>query len=143
MGGIDRINRILEIARMEMDEAALKMSEISSVLGGETASLDELSRYKDEYSKSILGSGRSGMDVTELRSIYEFISGLESAISKLIASIEKHTKDYEDSKSIWMEKRGYVESLDLLVHKYLEEKDKIDLMQEQKLLDEWSSRKRN
>jgi flagellar FliJ protein len=136
---IQRINKIIQLAESEMDQAAKTMIYLRNKLQSEDQQLQSLTEYLDEYAASFSNSG--SFSSMQLISKNAFSDKLIQAIAVQKKQVEESEKMAELAEQEWNQKRIRLKALQALLQR-LRKQHQIRLTkQEQRLLDELSAHK--
>lgn len=136
---IQRIEKIIEIAELEMDQAAKTMVYMRGKLQEDQAQLVSLKEYQQDYNKKPSQSG--SFTPVQLQAHNAFADKLVHALVAQTSQVEESDKMLEMAEQAWKEKRVRVQALKAM-HARLESNEQARLnKQEQKLLDELAAQK--
>lgn len=136
---IERMARLVELAQIELDEAAQQFKSLQQQYHAEQTQLEQLQTYLQEYIAS--QSNGEGSTLQQLKSTNAFMEKLNKAIGQQTAHLEQLNITLEKSQETWVEKRAREQALVKLHDKLQKDLNhKLDKM-EQKLLDELSNLK--
>lgn len=136
---IQRIEKIVEIAEMEMERAAKTMAYMRGKLQEDQSQLNSLKNYQQDYNKKPAQSGV--IDPIQLQTHNAFADKLIHALTAQQSQVEESEKMLEMAENEWKEKRVRVKAL-MAMHTRLQASEQARLnKQEQKLLDELAAQK--
>ncbi len=136
---LKRIEKIIDIAALEMDQAAKTMAYMRNKLLEDQAQLNSLSEYQQDYIKKPAQSG--SLNPVQLQTHNAFSDKLIQALASQQQRVMESEKMLQMAEEAWGEKRVRVKALQaMLVRLTKQEQDKLS-KQEQRLLDELSSQK--
>jgi len=134
---VKRIEKIIDIAALEMDQAAKTMAYMRGKLQDDQAQLQSLLDYQQEYIKNPAQSGT--IDRVQLQTHNAFSDKLVHALSSQQAQVEESEKMLQMAEQAWNEKRIRVKALEALLLRVQKNEQARLNKQEQRLLDELST----
>lgn len=139
MKRIKRMAKLVELAQTELEDAAQIFQSLQAQFQAERAQQEQLQVYLKEYlTQQTSGKGTS---LYQLKTTNAFMDKLNKAIQQQQIKMDQLEESIERARAQWIEKRSREQALVKLTEKM--EKDyarKLD-KQEQKLVDELSSRR--
>lgn len=139
----ERLNPVIKIAENKERDAARYMGECLRELEEHKKRLDELSLYRDEYSRKYTEVGKTGIGVTQLNDYRRFISQLNQAIVHQRQKIIEAEHEYQQRKTNWSDCHSRTKVLDKVATRYRTEEHKMEDRKEQKMVDEKAQFRRN
>ena len=136
---INRIKKIVELAELEMDQAAKIMAFMRDKLAQDQQQLTSLQEYQKEYVKKPAQSGK--LNPIQLQTHYAFSDKLVHALVEQNNQVDESAKMVEMAVDSWQEKRIRVKALQALVDRMKKQENTRLNKQEQRFLDELSSQK--
>ena len=138
----ERLNPVKKIAENKERDAARYMGECLRELAEHKKRLDELSLYRDEYSRKYTAVGKVGIGVTQLNDYRRFINQLNEAIIHQRKKISDMEHEYQQRKTDWSGAHTRTKVLDKVASRYRSEEDKQADRREQKVMDEKSQQRK-
>ncbi|MDX1352439.1 MAG: flagellar export protein FliJ [Thiomicrorhabdus sp.] len=136
---LQRIKKIIELAEVELDQAAQTYAYMQSKLADAQQQLKSLQSYCEEYAKK--PSSVSHISPIQLQTYNAFSDKLSQALVAQKQQVEESEKMQSLAKESWIEKRSRVKSLEALLKRISSgEQAKLN-RQEQIMLDELSAQK--
>lgn len=136
---LQRIKKIIELAEVELDQAAQTFALMQSKLADAQSQLNSLESYQAEYAKK--PSSVSQISPIQLQTHNAFADKLVQAVFAQSNQVTESHKMVELAQQNWIEKRSRVKALEALA-KRIQNNDSIKLnKQEQRMMDELASQK--
>jgi flagellar FliJ protein len=135
------LQSILDLSHMKLDEAARRLGELISGEQQAAQRLELLAQYRDEYHARFLAAARDGLSRDQWRNYQSFLDKLDSAITQAREIVAQSHQLTAAGQQEWLSKRGRVKAFDTLAQRHQARLDYAETRQEQKALDEHSSRK--
>ena len=142
MNRSQRLDPVRKLAENKERDAARHMGECLRELEEHKKRLDELSHYRDEYSRRVTESGKSGIGIAQLNDYRRFLSQLNTAIVHQRKKITEVEREYLQRKSKWTGCHSRTQVLDKVASRYRAEEHKLAERVEQKVNDEKSQYRR-
>lgn len=136
---IVRIKKILELAELEMEQAAKTMAYMTDKLAQEQQQMHSLLEYQKDYVKKPAQSGK--INPIQLQTHNAFSDKLVQALAQQKNQLKESEKMLEMAQNAWQEKRIRVKALDALIERMKKQENTRINKQEQRFLDELSSQK--
>lgn len=136
---LQRIAKIIEIAEMEMEQAARTMDYMRNQLVNDQGQLISLKDYQADYVKKPAQSGL--INPIQLQTHNVFADKLIQAIVTQENKVVESTEMLEKAEQAWKEKRIRVKALQAMHDRISKHEQTVLNKQEQRLLDELSSQK--
>lgn len=128
--------KLVELAEMEMDNAAKTLALMRQRENEDAAQLDALENYSKEYNQQ--GMKHQG-DLMQVQTYRLFANKLQQALQAQDQKLKQSVEMVEKAQQAWFEKRARFKALNQLLEKIQSDRDKKLSKQEQKLLDELAS----
>lgn len=136
---LKRIAKIIELAEMEMEQAAKTMGYMRNQLLESQAQLNSLLEYQKDYVKKPAQSGL--ISPIQLQTHNTFADKLVQAISTQNNAVDEAQKMLEMAEQAWHEKRIRVKALEAMYKRIKQQADTALNKQEQRFLDELTSQR--
>ena len=136
---LQRVKKIVELAEIELDQAAQTYAYMQSKLADAQRQLESLESYCDEYAKK--PSSVSHISPIQLQTYNAFSDKLSQALVAQRQQVIESEKMQSLAKDTWIEKRARVKSLEALVKRISRNEEAKLSRQEQRMLDELSAQK--
>lgn len=134
-----RVKKIVELAEVELDQAAQTYAYMQSKLTDAKQQLESLQSYCDEYAKK--PSSVNSISPIQLQTYNAFSDKLSQALVAQRNQVEESEKMQSLAKDNWIEKRARVKSLEALLKRISNNEQAQINRQEQRMLDELSAQK--
>lgn len=138
-----RIQSIAKVAESEEKNAAKEMEKSRQLLQKQEVHLQELNKYKDEYSKSMNKSFAQGMDAVQLCQYRAFLANLTHAIERQIQVVSAANSEMEKMRALWLVRYNRTKALAKAAKNYQIDELEQEKKTQQKMVDEISSRNCN
>ncbi|WP_029407187.1 flagellar export protein FliJ [Thiomicrorhabdus sp. Milos-T2] len=136
---LDRFNKIIELAEVELDQAAQSFALMQQKLSDALAQVESLENYQSEYAKK--PSLSSQISPIQLQTHNAFADKLIQALYSQKQLVKESEKMVDLAKQNWIEKRSRVKALEALT-KRIEANETIKLNKaEQRMMDELATQK--
>jgi len=136
---LERIKKLIELAEMELDQAAQTFSYMQNKLADELSQLNSLSDYQSEYAKK--PSSVSQITPIQLQTHNAFAEKLNQAVFAQNNQVKETEKMQEMAQANWIEKRSRVKALEALWKRINANENAKLNKQEQYMLDELATQK--
>ena len=136
---IERMQKIVELAQQELDEAATVFRSLEQQYESEQAQLVQLRQYLSEYIEQ--QTSGEGSTLQQLKSTNAFMDKLNKAINHQVEQIQQTDQSVQEAREIWVEKRVREQALVKLTEKLQSKHSQALSRVEQKMLDELSALK--
>jgi flagellar FliJ protein len=135
------LQSILDLSQMKLEEATRRLGELISGEQQASQRLELLAQYRDEYHARFLIAARDGLSRDQWRNYQSFLDKLDAAISQAREIVAQSHQLTAAGQQEWLAKRGRVKAFDTLAQRHQTKVAHAETRQEQKALDEHSSRK--
>jgi flagellar FliJ protein len=134
------LQSILDLSQMKLEEATRRLGELISGEQQATQRLELLAQYRDEYHARFLTAARDGLSRDQWHNYQSFLDKLDAAISQAREIVAQSHQMTAAGQQDWLAKHGRVKAFDTLAQRHQARIDSAETRQEQKALDEHSSR---
>lgn len=135
------LQSILDLTQIRLEEATRRLGELISGEQQAAQRLELLAQYRDEYHARFLAAARDGLSRDQWRNYQLFLDKLDTAISQAREMVAQSHQLTAAGQQEWLAKRGRAKAFDTLAQRHQARLDHAETRQEQKALDEHSSRK--
>ncbi|WP_028455146.1 flagellar export protein FliJ [Chitinilyticum litopenaei] len=132
---------LLDLARDERETAARAMQEAQGRWLTAQGKLDQLDQFRTEYRARLAGQSQGGMTVAQWRDYQLFLAKLDAACEQQQKEISRLLQLYEQSRTAWQECERKVNAFETLQLRHEQKELQREAKYEQKLLDEFNSRR--
>ncbi|MDR1995074.1 flagellar export protein FliJ [Azonexus sp.] len=132
---------LLELMQTRADEATRRLGQLIAAEQNQRNRLLMLEQYRDEYAQRLRDASADGVTRQILRNYQDFLARIDDAISQqsiVVNDSECSTKAGQDH---WREQNTRLKAIDTLSQRHDARERYREGRQEQKLLDEFSTRK--
>lgn len=136
---IQRWNKLVELAEMEMDNAGKTVAFMREEMQQAQEQLETLQSYLQDYAKQPLGG--VAQTITQLQMNATFSEKLQQAIQAQSENYLQKQRMVEKALEAWREKRARFKALQTLLEKKRKQRDAKLNRQEQKMLDELAAQR--
>jgi len=137
-----RIQPVVRIAENREQDAARVLGESLKQLEAQEQRLQELTLYRDEYTRRFQNHAGGGMVPARMQDFRAFLVQLNQAIDQQRDVVERVRRESEQCRHQWLDQRTRAKALDKVVERYQREELRDADRREQKLLDEFAGRPR-
>lgn len=131
-----RFNPIIRLADNREQQAASIMGQSLRDLELQKQRLDELSSYREDYSKRLTAAGREGVSINQMNDYRRFITKINEAITQQRRKITQSELEYEQRRMLWSSLHSQTRALDKIAGRFRDAERRQDELKEQKILDE-------
>ncbi len=135
-----RIRPVVKLARNSEHDAAVNLGLAQRRLSEAKLRLEELLRYREEYSQRFSHSGGQGLRGVDFAEYRMFLNRLNLAIEQQRHQIETIRIETEQQRQAWLGKHVRAEALGKVEERYRREEAHVEDKREQKEMDEYASR---
>ena len=136
-----RLDSIRALAQREEQQALTVWGNIQKKVQAEEAQQQQLAGYAAEYQRQ-LSSGQGGrISAAALHNTAGFLVQIDQAVQAQKKQLALLHQQAQDAQQIWQEKHARVQSYDRLIEKLEDDYQQQQERTEQKLADEWASRR--
>ncbi|WP_428826971.1 flagellar export protein FliJ [Azonexus sp. IMCC34842] len=132
---------LLEVMQTRADEATRKLGQLIAAEQSQRSRLQMLEQYRDEYAQRMLEATADGITRLILLNYQAFLARIDEAVVQqrnVVESSERNTKAGQDQ---WQDQNKKLKAIDTLSLRHDARERYRENKQEQKLQDEFSSRK--
>jgi len=132
---------LLEVMQTRADEATRKLGQLIAAEQSQRSRLQMLEQYRDEYAQRMLEATADGITRLILLNYQAFLARIDEAVAQqrnVVESSERNTKAGQDQ---WQDQNKKLKAIDTLSLRHDARERYRENKQEQKLQDEFSSRK--
>ncbi len=138
-----RMQTLVKLARLEEEQAVLRLSEARALYAGQVNRLRELESYHREYTQRMAQLGGTGTDIARLNEYRAFIHQLGEALKIQRQQVAEAREALERQDQSWMEARTHHKALGNYRQRCQREEDLLQAKREQKESDERAMRARS
>ena len=134
------LQSILDLSQMRLDEATRRLGELLADQEKAAGQMALLVHYREEYYGRFMAAAREGLSPEQWRNYQTFLDRLDSAIGQAEQMMAQSKQMTAAGQQDWLSKRGKVKAFDTLAQRHQARTDQDASRQEQKSLDEHSTR---
>lgn len=130
---------LVEQVKDRENQAVLALNQARGELHGYYQQLEQIEKYRLDYCQQLIDRGKQGLTASQYTHLNRFLTTLDNTLSKQ-KQAESHFKDQvENCEMHWLECRKQRRSYEWLIEKKHKEKQRLENIREQKLMDEFST----
>lgn len=132
---------LLELMQTRTDEATRKLGQLIAAEQSQRSRLEMLEQYREEYAQRLRDAASQGLTRLVLLNYQDFLARIDEAIRQqrlVVLNSEQNTKAGQDH---WQAQNKQLKALDTLSQRHDARERYRENRQDQKLQDEFSSRK--
>jgi flagellar protein FliJ len=137
------LQTLLELMQSRTDEATRKLGQLISAEQSQRSRLDMLEQYRDEYAQRLRDATTAGITRLILRNYQEFLARIDQAIEQQRLAVQNSELKTKAGQTQWHTQNKQLKAIDTLSIRHEARERYRENKLEQKLLDEFSSRKYN
>jgi len=131
---------LLNLAQIKNESATRRLGQLNKQQHDTQAQLEILQQYRKDYQARLQESSQNAMDPALLRNFQEFINKLDLAIAQQIKAVEQSKLSTQMGRGEFAGTQRKLKSFDTLQQRHIETQNKVEAKQEQKAMDEHTSR---
>lgn len=132
---------LLAIMQERTDEATRKLGQLIAAEQNERSRLQMLEQYRAEYAQRMAEATAQGITRMVLRNYQEFLARIDEAIAAQRQSLQNSEKNTRTGQEHWKSQNKQLKALDTLSQRHDARERYREGKQDQKLQDEFSTRK--
>ena len=133
---------LLDLMKKKNDEATRRLGQLIAAENNEKKRLQMLEDYRTEYAAKFVADSKVGLSQAMLLNYRDFLARIDEAIVAQTAAVQKSAENTERGKKEWQEQNTKMKAIDTLKGRFDQKNAYLENKREQKLLDEFSSRRR-
>lgn len=131
---------LLNLAQQNNESATRRLGQLNKQEHETKTQLEMLRQYRRDYQDRMQTDSQQGMDPALLRNFQQFIYKLDAAIAQQLKVVEQSKLSTQTGRSEFAGTQRKLKSFDTLQQRHIETELKIEAKQEQKTMDEHTSR---
>lgn len=136
-----RFEFLLKLAFDEREDAAKVLQTAQGEWLAARTKLEQIESYRSEYRHRLAANGQGGMTVTQWRDYQLFLAKLDVATDQQKHEVARLETRFEQARNAWQECEKKVKGFETLKERHLVGEQRKESVREQKLLDEFNSRR--
>lgn len=135
------LQTLLELMQSRTDEATRKLGQLISAEQSQRSRLLMLEEYREEYDQRLRDANAQGITRLILRNYQDFLARIDEAIEQQRLAVMSSERSTKAGQAQWSDQNKKLKAIDTLSERHDARERYRENKQEQKLLDEFSSRK--
>lgn len=136
------LRAVQELAEFR-EEAAGRLVNLSAAQLAEARNkADVLRGYRDQYAQQLMETGAGGVDPGRWRDTLAFIARIDEALKQQVVEIERLEDAWRHAVGEWQDRTRDLRRYGVLEQRHDDRLATVDRRVEQRLADEWSTRRR-
>jgi len=132
---------LLELMQTRTDEATRQLGKLIAAEQSQRSRLQMLEQYRDEYAQRLCEATMQGVTRLVLRNYQDFLARIDEAIEQQKIAVQNSEHSTKAGQDHWQAKNKQLKAIDTLSQRHDARERHRENKQEQKLQDEFSSRK--
>ncbi|MBK8317174.1 MAG: flagellar export protein FliJ [Betaproteobacteria bacterium] len=135
------LQTLLELMQNRTDEASRKLGQLITAEQSQRSRLQMLEQYRDEYAQRMREAAAEGITRLILRNYQDFLARIDEAIEQQRQAVQNSELSTKAGQTEWRNQNTKLMAIDTLSSRHDARERYRENKQEQKILDEFSSRK--
>lgn len=135
------LQTLLELMQNRTDEASRKLGQLITAEQSQRSRLQMLEQYRDEYAQRMRDATAEGITRLILRNYQDFLARIDEAIEQQRQAVQNSELSTKAGQTEWRNQNTKLMAIDTLSSRHDARERYRENKQEQKILDEFSSRK--
>ena len=135
------LQTLLELMQNRTDEASRKLGQLITAEQSQRSRLQMLEQYRDEYAQRMRKATAEGITRLILRNYQDFLARIDEAIEQQRQAVQNSELSTKAGQTDWRNQNTKLMAIDTLSSRHDARERYRENKQEQKILDEFSSRK--
>ncbi len=132
---------LLELMQTRTDEASRRLGALIAAENDARSRLQMLEQYRAEYAERLRQAAAEGLTLSQLNNYQGFLQRIDEAVSQQTLAVQQSEASTAHGQQAWREQNTRLKAIDTLSSRHQQQEQKAENRREQKLLDEFSSRK--
>lgn len=132
---------LLELMQERTDEATRRLGQLIAAEQNARSRLQMLEDYRAEYAGRLRDAISNGITRQVLANYQDFLARIDDAIRQQRQVVEQSGQNTARGQQDWKEKNTRLKAIDTLSERYVERERRAENRREQKMLDEFTTRK--
>ncbi len=138
-----RFDFLLKLALDEREDASKRLQEAQSSWLAAQAKMEQINTYRSEYRNRLAANGQGGITIVQWRDFQLFLAKLDVAAEQQAGQLSSLEQHYQQMLLEWQECEKKVKGFETLKERHNRVELRKEGAREQKLLDEFNSRRRH
>lgn len=135
------LQTVLEIMQSRSDEATRKLGQLIAAEQNQRSRLQMLEQYRDEYASRLRDATTQGVTRLVLLNYQDFLARIDEAVKQQTIAVTQSEQSTKAGQDHWHAQNKQLKALDTLSQRHDAREKYRENRQDQKLQDEYSSRK--
>lgn len=135
------LQTLLELMQNRTDEASRKLGQLITAEQSQRSRLQMLEQYREEYAQRMREATAEGITRLILRNYQDFLARIDEAIEQQRQAVQNSELSTKAGQTEWRNQNTKLMAIDTLSSRHDARERYRENKQEQKILDEFSSRK--
>ncbi len=132
---------LLDLMQTRSDEATRKLGQLIAAEQSAKSRLQMLEQYRSEYADRLRESIAQGLTRSILANYQDFLARIDEAIAQQTAAVRNSEKNTAAGQQHWQDQNKRLKAIDTLSQRHDAREQKQEARQEQKIQDEFVTRK--
>lgn len=132
---------LLEVMQTRADEATRRLGQLIAAEQNQRSRLEMLEQYREEYAQRLREATASGVTRLILRNYQDFLARIDEAINQQKIAVGNSERSTRAGQEHWRTQNTRLKAIDTLSQRHEARERYRENRQEQKLQDEFSTRK--
>ncbi|MDR2838768.1 MAG: flagellar export protein FliJ [Azonexus sp.] len=132
---------LLELMQTRTDEATRELGKLIAAEQNQKSRLQMLEQYREEYAQRLREASAEGLTRQILDNYQDFLGRIDEAIGQQRMAVDKSERSTQAGQEHWRAQNTRLKAIDTLSQRHEAHERYREGKQEQKLLDEFSTRK--
>lgn len=135
------LQNLLELMQSRSDEATQKLGQLIAAEQSQRSRLEMLEQYREEYAQRLRDAISQGITQLSLLNYQSFLGRIDDAISQQRQVVENSERSTKTGQEHWHDQNKRLKAINTLSVRHDVKVREFENKQEQKILDEFSSRR--
>lgn len=135
------LQSVLDLMQTRTDDATRRLANLIASENNARNKFEMLQQYRDEYATRFRLAAESGISQQEWHNYQEFLNRLDEAIDSQGQAVCQQEKNTKAGQAQWQQQRVKLKAFDTLSRRHETNEIKLEVRREQKIQDEFASRK--
>ncbi len=141
MAEATNLDVLLDLARQQLDDAAVQLRTATDKLRQARLQLDQLHDYRHDYQQRAQQSLAAGLSASNYRNFVQFLDTLDNAISLQNKAVSQLDDAVAHARKTWQQKKRQLDAYDALKSRRAQVAQQQEKRKEQRLADERALRR--
>jgi flagellar protein FliJ len=132
---------LLDLMQTRTDEATRQLGQLIAAEQNQRSRLQMLEQYREEYAQRLREATQQGVTRMILRNYQDFLARIDDAVNQQKVAVENSERSTKAGKENWQAQNKQLKAIDTLSQRHDARERYRENKQDQKLQDEFSTRK--